>query len=69
MSDWQLIDAAPRNHQPLLAWSLQTGVVVAFRDVTWTWWPRPAKEPLSTPPTHWMPLPASPLIGVRESGE
>lgn len=60
MSDWQPIETAPKNHLPVLIWSEETGRVVAFRDVAWTWWPCPASHPLSHPPTHWQPLPAPP---------
>lgn len=57
---WQPIETAPKNHLPVLAWSLETGRVVAFRDVAWTWWPCPAHSPLSPSPTYWMPLPERP---------
>ncbi len=57
---WQPIETAPKNHFPVLAWSVEYGRVVAFLDVTWTWWPCPATEPLPNPPTHWMPLPERP---------
>jgi len=58
---WQPIETKPRDHFPALVWSERLGQVVAFLDVTWTWWPQPAIEPLSSAPTHWRPLlPASP---------
>lgn len=57
---WQPIETAPRNHFPVLAWAREFGRVVAFRDVTWAWWPCPATEPLPSAPTHWQPLPEAP---------
>lgn len=60
MSEWQPIETVPKNHFPVLTWSMKVGRVVAFRDVCWDWWPCPASYPLSHPPTHWMPLPELP---------
>lgn len=57
---WQPIETKPRDHFPVLAWSEQFGAVVAFLDVTWTWWPCPATEQLPSAPTHWQPLPERP---------
>lgn len=56
---WKTIDTAPRNHLPILVYGLN-GPLVAFRDVTWTWWPKPPCNAMSYVPTHWMPLPAPP---------
>ncbi len=58
---WRDIATAPKDHFPVLAWSIETGRVVAFQDITWTWWPSPASHPLSHPPTHWQPLPSPPV--------
>jgi len=57
---WQPIETAPRNHFPVHVWSKKYGQVVAFLDITWTWWPVPAIEPLDDSPTHWRPLPQPP---------
>lgn len=60
MSDWQPIETAPRNHFPVLVWSVQYGCAVAFLDIVWQWFPALGDEPLPSPPTHWQPLPAPP---------
>ncbi len=57
---WQPIETAPKDHFPVFVWSEKSGRCVAFRDVTWKWWPCPAWEELGDTPTHWMPLPAAP---------
>lgn len=57
---WQPIETAPRDHSPVLVWSREFGQIVAFRDVSWAWWPCPAVEPLPAVPTHWRPLPEAP---------
>ena len=57
---WQPIETAPRNHFPVHVWSQKYGQFVAFLDITWTWWPVPAIEPLDDSPTHWRPLPQPP---------
>ena len=61
MSEWQPIETAPKNHFPVLVYGLY-GQMVAFKDVTWKWWPFPASEdgPLDFTPTHWMRLPEPP---------
>jgi hypothetical protein len=63
VTGWQPIETAPKDHFPVLVWSEEFGRCVAFRDVTWTWWPLPITahhEPLEETPTHWMPLSPSP---------
>jgi hypothetical protein len=61
---WQLIETLPENHQPVLAWSINTGQIVAFKDINGTWYPRPATKPLDYPPTYWAPLRVSPNIAA-----
>lgn len=56
---WQDISTAPENHLPVLAYG-PYGQIVAFRDVTWAWWPIPAVNPLGYKLTHWRPLLAPP---------
>lgn len=58
--EWRDIATAPKDHLPILVWSSATGCLVAFRDVTWAWWPVPARHALSDEPTHWRPLPTPP---------
>jgi hypothetical protein len=71
--NWELIETCPRDHFPVLAWSIEYGRVVAFLDVTFTWWPCPASHPLPSVPTHWRPLPLSPndprLAALTEPGK
>ena len=56
---WMPIETAPKNHLPILVYG-PYGRLVAFRDVTWAWWPVPASEKLDYTPTHWQPLPNLP---------
>lgn len=61
-ADWQPIETAPLNHFPVLTWSLQQGQCVAFLDVAREWWSAPNGDvPMRNKPTHWMPLPKSPV--------
>lgn len=60
--EWQPIETAPKDHLPILTWSIDTGRIVSFRDVTWQWWPCPALTPLKGVPTHWMQLPDIPPL-------
>jgi len=55
---WLPIETAPKNHLPILVYG-PYGQLVAFKDITWAWWPVPASEKLDYTPTHWQPL--SPL--------
>ena len=64
---WQDIITAPENHFPVLVYG-RCGKIVAFRDVTWTWWPSPATEQLFCTPTHWRPLPEAPTV-TRHDGK
>lgn len=59
---WMPIETAPKNHFAVLAYG-QYGELVAFQDVTWTWWPSPPHQRLDYIPTHWQPLPAAPDSG------
>jgi hypothetical protein len=65
-AEWQPIETAPKDHFSVLTWSREYGRRVAFRDVTWDWYWSPTSR-LPAPPTHWMPLPASP-IGASKDG-
>jgi hypothetical protein len=61
MTNWQPIETAPKNHFPILTWSINQGQCVAFLDVTWSWWSYPnGIGPMRYKPTHWMPLPPPP---------
>jgi hypothetical protein len=67
---WQDISTAPENHLPVQVYG-PYGQIVAFRDVTWAWWPIPAVNPLGYKLTHWQPLPAAPppsTAGESQSG-
>lgn len=62
MSEWNLIDTAPRNGDKVLVYSPLDGVVAShwFGGV-WQGFPwRQATERLAAVPTHWMPLPQVP---------
>jgi hypothetical protein len=61
MTNWQPIETAPKNHFPILTWSINQGQCVAFLDVTWSWRSSPnGNRPMRYKPTHWMPLPPPP---------
>lgn len=56
MSEWRLIETAPKDDTPVLTWDGMSHAVAtwAYEDQWWT---------LGLPafkPTHWMPLPAPP---------
>ena len=53
---WMPIETAPKDHLPILVCG-PYGRLVAFKDITWAWWPVPANEKLDYVPTHWQPLP------------
>lgn len=61
-SAWRPIGEAPRNHFPVLV-DGPYGRLVAFLDITFTWWPVPATKPLGYVPTHFQPLPLPPTGG------
>ena len=59
MMEWQPIETAPVNHLSMLVYG-EYGMLVAFRDMDWEWWPIPAHAQLGYVPSHWMPLPEPP---------
>jgi hypothetical protein len=67
---WMPISTAPRDHHPVLTWSLDQGMAVAFLDATWSWWSIPnGDDKMRHQPTHWYPLPVHPLYVPAEGGE
>jgi len=64
MSTWQPIETAPKDGTEILAWQWGEGTFVVFwcpRFFTWKWTTHRLDGDEYLYPSHWMPLPASPV--------
>jgi hypothetical protein len=59
MSEWQPIETAPKNENPVLTYDRYMGIKIA-QYVLDNWWILSGEDSMVIEPTHWMPLPSPP---------
>jgi hypothetical protein len=67
MSDWQLIETAPKDGTAILSWDGQFRVVIAWSTRDKGWFLCDDERGDWADVTHWMPLPAPPITPAERN--